>query len=207
MSRTFDLPTEPAPDFQGSLLLFKRARDGNRAALNELLNRYRLRLERWVASQLGPRLRSRVDVEDILQMTLEHAWRDMPNFVPRGHRELFAWFRRIALHRILDESEKWRTKKRDTARESELKRSVSAAYESLGRRIHETEAHAALMMAIASLSEEHREVIRLIRLEGLSYDEAAEIIGISRSATSVRLVRAMRALRACFPDGDPSSSA
>ena len=50
------------------------------------------------------------------------------------------------------------------------------------------------MMALASLDEPKRDIIRLIRLEGLSYEEAAEILDISRSAASARLVRAMRAL-------------
>ena len=196
MSDADGLLNEGPLDFQGSLLLFQRARGGSREALDALLARYRVRLERWVASHLGPKLRSRLDVEDILQMTLHHAWRDMPHFVPKGHRELFAWFRRIALHRILDESERWSAKKRDAAREAALERSVAAAYETLGKHVQDAEAHETLMAALASLSDEHREVIRLVRLEGMSYDEAAELIGISRSAVSVRLVRAMRALRA-----------
>jgi RNA polymerase sigma-70 factor (ECF subfamily) len=50
--------------------------------------------------------------------------------------------------------------------------------------------------AIASLPENQRAVLVLIRFEGMSYRQAAEVLGITEGAVESRLVRAMRRLEA-----------
>jgi DNA-directed RNA polymerase specialized sigma24 family protein len=47
-----------------------RAAAGDRAAVVELLDRYRARLRRMVALRLGPRVRGRVDASDVIQEAL-----------------------------------------------------------------------------------------------------------------------------------------
>lgn len=47
-----------------------------------------------------------------------------------------------------------------------------------------------------------REVFLLVRREGLRYDEAAEVLGISRKTVDAQMVKAMRALRAALADVD-----
>jgi DNA-directed RNA polymerase specialized sigma24 family protein len=47
-----------------------RAAAGDRAAIFELLERYRSRLRRMMALRLGPRLRGRVDASDVIQEAL-----------------------------------------------------------------------------------------------------------------------------------------
>jgi RNA polymerase sigma-70 factor (ECF subfamily) len=48
--------------------------------------------------------------------------------------------------------------------------------------------------AIAKLPENQRAVLVLVRFEGLSYKQTAEVLGISEGAVESRLVRAMRRL-------------
>ncbi|MBF5094993.1 sigma-70 family RNA polymerase sigma factor [Azospirillum sp. INR13] len=50
--------------------------------------------------------------------------------------------------------------------------------------------------AIRMLAPEHREVIRLVGIEGASYEEAAETLGVAMGTLRSRLCRARRCLRA-----------
>ena len=50
--------------------------------------------------------------------------------------------------------------------------------------------------AIAKLPENQRAVLVLVRFEGLSYKQTAEVLGITEGAVESRLVRAMRRLEA-----------
>ena len=66
------------------------------------------------------------------------------------------------------------------------------------------EAHLALQevrRAFLQLSEEHREVLLLIAIEGLAYEEAAAIIGVPIGTVRSRASRARQALRQAV-DGD-----
>jgi RNA polymerase sigma-70 factor, ECF subfamily len=58
--------------------------------------------------------------------------------------------------------------------------------------------------AIARLPANQRSVLVLVRLEGLSYRETAEVLGITEGAVESRLVRAMRRLAAA-QEGTSSS--
>ncbi|MDB5295778.1 MAG: sigma-70 family polymerase sigma factor, partial [Phycisphaerales bacterium] len=53
---------------------------------------------------------------------------------------------------------------------------------------------------LAALSPEHREVLVLRELQGLTYDEIAEALGVPRGTVESRLFRARRAMRDKFAD-------
>jgi RNA polymerase sigma-70 factor (ECF subfamily) len=66
------------------------------------------------------------------------------------------------------------------------------------------EAHISLLEvrdAYLNLSEEHREVLLLVAIEGLQYEEAAEILEIPVGTIRSRLSRARQALRDALDDG------
>ena len=58
-----------------------------------------------------------------------------------------------------------------------------------------------VLAAMDKLPQEHRELIALISIEGVSYREAAEILGIPVGTVTSRLVRARRALHAIAIEG------
>ena len=68
------------------------------------------------------------------------------------------------------------------------------------------DAHMALLdvrKAFLNLSDEHREVLLLIAIEGLPYEEAAGVIGVPIGTVRSRASRARQALRdAIDPDGE-----
>ena len=55
--------------------------------------------------------------------------------------------------------------------------------------------------AMAKLPQEHKELIALISIEGVSYQEAADILAIPIGTVTSRLVRARRALHAIAVEG------
>jgi Sigma-70 region 2 len=56
-----------ADDPNSSMSLLRRAREGDAAALNELLARYLPRLERWASRRLPPALRTLLNTDDLVQ--------------------------------------------------------------------------------------------------------------------------------------------
>ncbi len=64
-----------------------------------------------------------------------------------------------------------------------------------------------LRRALALLPNEQREVVLLIGLEGISYNEAADILGISIGTVKSRLSRGRRALRLLMEGESPSDDA
>ena len=55
--------------------------------------------------------------------------------------------------------------------------------------------------AYLTLSEEHREVLLLVAMEGLQYEEAAEILEVPLGTVRSRLSRARQALRQALDAG------
>jgi RNA polymerase sigma-70 factor (ECF subfamily) len=58
-----------------------------------------------------------------------------------------------------------------------------------------------VLEALSKLPQEHRELISLISIEGVSYQEAAAILEIPLGTVTSRLVRARRALHAVAVEG------
>lgn len=51
---------------------------------------------------------------------------------------------------------------------------------------------------MAGLSDDHRAVVGLVLVEGLSYQEAADVLGVSVGTLTSRLARAREALQAAL---------
>ena len=78
-------PRSHEPDDDESLL--KRAREGDRAAVDLLLSLYRDRLRKMVAMRIDPAIHPRVDASDVVQETLIEANRRMGEFLERSLAE------------------------------------------------------------------------------------------------------------------------
>ena len=66
-----------------------------------------------------------------------------------------------------------------------------------------TELQTAAIAAIAALSEPQREVFTMNREQGLTYNEIAEILGISVKSVEARMGRALKQLRDALADWLP----
>ncbi len=175
--------------------LARRAQDGDRAAYGLLVERFSHRLEALVEARLGPALRSEFDREEVVQETFRRALEDMDRFEWTGDDAFLRWLGGIVENLL-----------RNTARTASRRPTVVQVLEipvaptSPSVRLRRDERFERLERALASLPPDHREVIRLCRIERLKTAEVAERMGRSHDAVRQLIVRAMRGLKDAFGD-------
>lgn len=64
----------------------------------------------------------------------------------------------------------------------------------------------AVLKAIQDLPEKQREIVRLLKIDGLSVKEAASVLDMSETALKVAAHRAYKKIRARFPGGEAEAS-
>src|SRR5262245_49147049 len=74
-------PTTPQAESSFDLVL--RARAGDQQAAEQLCARYLPRLRRWAHGRLPNSARNALDTQDLVQETLIHVLRQLPNFDPQ----------------------------------------------------------------------------------------------------------------------------
>ncbi len=179
-------------DLTQTLALVRRAQDADAIAREQLFVHIRPRLEAWIASRVGPRLRTRLDVEDLFQEICMSAHTALDSFSPDGNEAAFwRWITTIAHNRIRD-AHRYHVgaQKRSAEAEQRLEHQLTSSWTSPSLRAVRRDQHERLLLAIARLDEPHRDVLRVVEFEHHSYKEAASILGISASNVSARLTRA-----------------
>ena len=191
-------------------VVLEAARKGDRRAFDYLVQPHASRLSAAVTRALGSALRARVDPADVLQETFLRAFRDIRRFNGRSEPELIGWLQAIATNVVREAGRRLHARKADMRREVPLKgsraegsragagRSLAADTPTPSQVLRRTERLERLKGALRRLSPEHRMVIVLVRLKGLSYKQAAEELGRSPKAISMLLSRALESLRAAF---------
>jgi RNA polymerase sigma-70 factor (subfamily 1) len=109
------------PDLSRSIELVKLVQGGDRAALDELFERYKPRLLRIIRVKMGARLQRYLDEEDILQEVFVIAMRKVQEFELRTHAGILQWLARIAQNEISSKVEFYTAQKRDAAQEVPLR--------------------------------------------------------------------------------------
>ncbi|MBI4583296.1 MAG: sigma-70 family RNA polymerase sigma factor [Planctomycetes bacterium] len=175
--------------------LLLKAQGGDRAAFDQLMKTFGPRLESLVRLRLGSELRARVEVDDILQETLVQAFRSINSLRKPNESAFFQWLAGIANHVIWNEA---RHQERRPAVPYEDKAAANDPTPS--RILRRSERFDRLQEALNSLSPEHREVILLARIEGLSLAETAERMKRTQGAVAQLLWRALKCLRERFGD-------
>ena len=164
------------------------ALEGADAARGELLEHLRPRLVLWVAGRLSSALRAQVEPEDVAQDILIAVLKSFDGFKGQDDRGFFKWFFTVAENRIRDLADYHGAQKR------QLPRPVSMSQTSPSAAVVRTEQVSRMMAAIERLPEDHRQVIRLRKLEERSVSEVALILGRSENAVGVLLCRALKEL-------------
>lgn len=206
----------PMADTRQFAAALERARQGERAALSDVLAELRPELLRFVELRLGAELRGRLEPEDLVQQAQLEAARRFGEWCALTGYPFRVWVRLLTAQ-TLDEARRRNlgAQRRDLRREVAL---VSASRASTGAvadwlaasqtsasetaRRHELRAR--LEEALSSLEEGDRDILTLRQIEGLSNEEAALELGISPAAASKRLVRALTRLRPFLRGFDPA---
>lgn len=170
--------------------LVRAAQKGDAAAFEEIVRRYQRAVYR-VAYGLT---RNASDADDLAQETFVRAWRALDRFRP--DEPLFPWLSRIAIN--LSYSLFRRRRRRP---ETSIEPLVEAGQQWAGtedpeRDTVERERDAKIAESFSELKEDHRAVLVLRVVEGLSYDEIARTLGVPVGTVMSRLSRARTELRA-----------
>ena len=143
------------------------------------------RVFRFIAAATGA---GAADVDDLVQETLLHAWRNRAQY--RGDASLLTWMLSIAKNRI-------RMQRRSDGARAALGRAVEA----IDREaippdlLRSEEAGGAVRRALDALEPAHAEVLLRRYFDGRSVREIADALGESEKAVESRLHRAKQALR------------
>jgi RNA polymerase sigma-70 factor (ECF subfamily) len=179
-------------------LLVERAKRGDTRAFEMLVIKYQRRIERLIARMVRD-----VDlVQDIAQESFIRAYRALPQF--RGDSAFYTWLYRIAVNTakkalvdlkrdpLVVESALSSVSDDDdeTSRvERELTDGATPEAVLASKEIAET-----VNAAIAALSEDLRQAITLREIEGLSYEEIAEMMNCPIGTVRSRIFRAREAI-------------
>lgn len=179
--------------------LVDAARKGEVAAFEALVERHRNRVYGLALRMLN----SEDDAAEVLQDSFLSAYRNLGEF--RGDAQFSSWILRIAANHALM---RLRHRKVTKAVEEPLDEPQFSERGSLLDAVSEfkdaeteaidAELRRAIEEATARLGDEYRQVFVLKDLEGLSYEEIAEITGDSVPAIKSRLHRARLSLRAAI---------
>ncbi len=151
-----------------------------------LIREFDLRHRRLAFRLLGDRHR----MDDVLQEAYARAFRALPRFA--GRASAGTWLYRIVYNACLDDLR--RSGARKEVPLDEWREAGSNRTERVEQRLD-------LEAALAALPVELRAVALLVDAEELSYDEAAEILGIPPGTVASRLSRARAVLRAALEKG------
>lgn len=175
--------------------LVGRAREGDSAAFNELVQHYERKIFR-LAKHIT---QNDDDAEDVLQEAFLKAYEHLPDF--QGQSKFYTWIVRIAVNEALMKLRKRKTDRTvpldepiDTG-EDTVTREIAVWDENPEDRYGRDELAKILEEAVDSLPEAFRTVFVLRDIEELSTEETAEALGLSIPAVKSRLLRARLKLR------------
>jgi RNA polymerase sigma-70 factor (ECF subfamily) len=151
-----------------------RAREGDLGAFEDLVRQYQADLWRFAYHFT----RDRALAEDVTQEAFLRAFRFLHGF--RGDSKFTSWLFRITRNCAMDAIR---------SRKSLLEKEPPAP---LGTT--DPEARVELHAALAAVSDEHREPFLLIEVFGLSYQEAADVLGVRVGTVKSRMHRARKAM-------------
>lgn len=188
--------------------LLRRAREGQKSAVEELLARHREPLRRMIAMRLDQALAKRVDASDVVQDVLIVVARRLDEYLRDPRMPFHLWLRQIAQDRIIDAHRKHRRAERRSVDREQASRAASldeSSGELVARLVDQelTPASAAIReefkrryeKALESLSEDDREILLMRHHEQLSNQDVAMALGLSEAAAGMRYLRALRRIR------------
>ncbi|NNF56360.1 MAG: RNA polymerase sigma factor [Acidimicrobiales bacterium] len=136
--------------------------------------------------------------EDVAQDTLVKAWLALPNF--RGDSSVKSWVLRIAHNTAISTLRLRRSVLTDPFSMPEQPQPAGTSVE---RRVENSAAMGDFVAELGKLDDLSRSVVVLREVEGLPYDEIAQILDIPLSTVKTRLMRARRRLGTALEEWAP----
>lgn len=177
--------------------LVERAKRGEHDAFGRLVDEYKDKIYSYVSRMLG----DPSEAEDVTQEAFVRAYRSLPRF--RGASSFHTWLYRIASNLAIDVVRKRKRTEIASVSLDEPLESDDGEYErevadegggpeaASGTR----ETQIAVRRAIMELPEKLRDVMVLYELQGESYEDIAEILGVPLGTVKSRLFNARSQLK------------
>jgi RNA polymerase sigma-70 factor (ECF subfamily) len=140
----------------------------------------------------------RGEAEDVAQEVMLRAWQGIARF--RGQSSYFTWLYRIGVNEANRALAKRARRPASVAIGADELQLPESAADDPSRRAENSELRRALGRALAGLPPALRTAIVLRDVEGLSTQEAAEVVGIGQAAFKSRLHQARLRVRAAIGD-------
>lgn len=171
--------------------LIERARDGDQAAFEELLARY----EKPVYHQALRLLSNPEDAADVTQEVFLKVWRNLPSF--RGESGFSTWLYRLTDNAAIDLLRREKKRRGDGSLDDDGQ-GWDAALADPAPTPHQAaereELRQSVAEALSRLSQEHRRVLVLREINGLSYDEIGRLLDLTPGTVKSRIARARLSL-------------
>lgn len=171
--------------------ILARAKRGELDAFEELVRRYEKRVYAVALRSSG----SPEDAADIVQEVFLRAWRSIESF--RGDSGFSTWLFRITMNMCVDfaRHKQAQPQTQSMVDEEENERPMPDTAPTPEEHLENRELGRELAAALEEISEEHRRIVLLRDVSGMSYTEIAEVLEISEGTVKSRLSRARIALR------------
>ncbi len=172
--------------------LIEHSLSGRTEAFGLLVNRYQPRLYRALVNVLG----SREDALDVSQDAFVQAYQKLSSF--RGDSAFYSWLFRIAMNAAVSTRRRGRKPsasielRRELAGEEPIDGHVDRAPE---HGLEQLERQQLVQRALSSLSEEYRTPLILKEMDGMRYEEIAEVLDCPLGTVRSRIHRGRTELR------------
>ena len=197
-----DPPNEPDPEPQpgnSDAMLVERARAGDQRAFELLVIKYQRRIERLI----GRMVRDVDLVEDIAQETFIRAYRALHQF--RGDAQFYTWLYRIAVNtakrfllKLKNDPAVFQGALQSNQEEDETfqRKSEPSTDETPESVLAAKEIGEAVNAALEALPNDLKQALTLREIEGLSYEEIADVMNCPLGTVRSRIFRAREAVSA-----------
>lgn len=187
--------------------LIQKAAQGDQDAFARLLELHQNKVYGLTLRLVG----SPEDAMELTQETFFNAWRGLPNF--HADSKFSTWLYRLATNAAIDFLRREKRRKNlstiplSTDDDSDRVLDIPDQRFTPQSQLERQELQEAVHRGLGQLSDEHRQVLVLRELNGLSYTEIAQVLGIEEGTVKSRIFRARLALRnILLADGNFSAS-
>jgi RNA polymerase sigma-70 factor (ECF subfamily) len=183
--------SEPV-DHDADMMLVERALDGDLAAFEQLVSRYQNKLVGFAARMLG----DHDEAEDVAQEAFVKAYRALDSF--RGQAQFSTWLYRIATNLCIDRA---RAKKRRPQQAYSLDEPLDKDEDKGGREVPDStfepsksvereELRQTVRATMAEMPEKMRQVLIMCDMQGMPYEQIAQVLNCPIGTVKSRLFHA-----------------